>query len=112
MENDWGMMEEKSLLKKIREKELEVSVRIDDVRVDADRMIERAKKESMGLLTSSEVEGKKAADEFLQRETKRIQSEADTIRVQAREEVRAVHEKGEKNLQKAVERIIEIVLSG
>jgi len=103
---------EKSLLSKIREKELEVSVKIDDVRVEADRTIELAKRESLAIITSSEVEGKKVADEFLQRETKRIQSEADTIRVQAREEVRAVHEKGEKNLPKAVERIIEIVLSG
>lgn len=103
---------EKSFLAKIREKELEVSVKIDDVRVEADRIIEQAKKESLAIITSSEVEGKKAADEFLQGETIRIQSEADHIRVQARNEVKAVREKGEKNVGKAVERIIAIVLSG
>jgi vacuolar-type H+-ATPase subunit H len=107
-----GMPVEKSFLAKIREKELEVSVKIDDVRVEADRMIEQAKKESLAIITSSEVEGKKAADEFLQGETIRIQSEADHIRVQAGEEVKAVQEKGQKNLGKAVERIIAIVLSG
>jgi vacuolar-type H+-ATPase subunit H len=103
---------EKSLLAKIREKELEVSVKIDDVRVEADRMIELAKKESLAIITSSEVEGKKVADEFLQREMERIQSEADHIRVQAGEDIKVVREKGEKNLGKAVERIVAIVLSG
>lgn len=103
---------EKSLLAKIREKELEVSVKIDDVRVEADRMIEKARKESLTIITSSEVEGKKAADDFFQRETERIQSEADHIRVQAGDEVKAVREKGEKNIQKAVDRIIALVLEG
>lgn len=42
---------ERSLLAQIREKELEVSVKIDDVRVEADRMIERARKESLAIIT-------------------------------------------------------------
>jgi vacuolar-type H+-ATPase subunit H len=109
---DRNMPAEKSLLAKIREKALEVSVKIDDVRVEADRMIERARKESEAIVTSSGVEGKKAADEFLQGEMKRVQTEADHIRIQAREEVESVHKKGEKNLPKALERIIAIVLSG
>ena len=106
------MMEEKSLLKRIREKELEVSVRIDDVRVEADRMIERARRESAAALASSEEEGKKEAGEFLRRETTRLQAEADAIRVHAREQVRAVREKGEKKIPEAVGEILAIVLSG
>jgi vacuolar-type H+-ATPase subunit H len=103
---------EKSLLTKIREKELEVSVKIDDIRVEADRMIEQAKKESLAILTTSETEGKKETDVFLKRETEKIELEADHIRVQASEEVKGVREKGEKNLPQAIERIIAIVLSG
>jgi vacuolar-type H+-ATPase subunit H len=103
---------EKSLLAKIREKELEVSVKIDDARVEADRMIDQARKESLAIITLSEMEGKKSADDFLQRETRQIQSEADQIRMQAGEGVKRVREKGEKNVEKAVERIISIVLSG
>jgi len=103
---------EKSFLAKIREKELEVSVKIDDVRVEADRMIEQARKDSLAILTSSETEGKKEADVFLQRETERIELEADHIRLKAKEEVKGVREKGEKNLPQAIERIIVIVLSG
>jgi vacuolar-type H+-ATPase subunit H len=75
-------------------------------------MIELARKESLAIITSSEMEGKRAADEFLQRETRRIQSEADQIQVQAGEVVKGVREKGEKNLGKAVERILSLVLSG
>ena len=106
------MTEDKSLLKKIREKELEVSVRIDDVRVEADQIIERARKESTAITKKSEEEGKKAADEYLQREMKRIQSEAESIRVHSREQVRTVREKGEKNVPKAIEGIIDIILPG
>ncbi|HON80930.1 MAG TPA: V-type ATPase subunit subunit G family protein [Methanoregulaceae archaeon] len=107
-----GMVVEKSLLARIREKELEVSVKIDDARFEADRMIDKARKESLAIITSSEVEGKKAADEFLKREMERVHAEANQIRVQAREEVETVRKKGEKNLPKAVEKIIAIVLPG
>jgi len=103
---------EKSLLSKIREKELEVSVKIDDVRVEGDRMIEQARKGSQAIITTSEVEGKKAADDYMEKEMKRVRAEADQIRGQAKEEVESVRKKGEKNVPKAVERIITIVLEG
>mgnify|MGYP001187827956 CR=1 FL=1 len=103
---------EKSLLSKIREKELEVSVKIDDVRVEGDRRIEQARKESQVIITTSEMEGKKAAGEFPEKEMKRVRVEADQIKAKAMEEVESVRKKGEKNLQKAVERIIAIVLPG
>ncbi len=103
---------EKSLLAKIREKELEVSVKIDDARVGADRMIDQARKDSLEIVTTSEKEGKKAADEFLENEMKRVQAEADQIRTKAREEVESVRQRGKKNLPRAVERIASIILSG
>jgi vacuolar-type H+-ATPase subunit H len=106
------MAAEKSLLTKIREKELEMSVKIDEARTAADQAIEQAKKESSVLLSSSEAEGKKAASEFLRREMERIQGEADTIWAQAIEEVKKVRETGEKNIPNAVEKIVAIVLSG
>jgi len=103
---------EKSLLSKIREKELEVSVKIDDVRVEGDRMIEQARKESQAIITTSEVDGKKAADEYLEKELKRVRAEADLIKAQSKDEVESIRKKGEKNIPKAVERIIAIVLEG
>ncbi len=106
------MAAEKSLLAKIREKELEMSVKIDEARNEADQAIEQARKESSVLLSSSEAEGKKEANEFLHREMKRIQGEADTIWAEATEEIKQVRETGEKNIPKAVEKIVAIVLSG
>jgi|SRR5690606_1791202 len=103
---------EKSLLAKIREKELEVSVKIDDARVGADHMIDRARKDSLEIITTSEKEGKKAADDFLESEMKLVQAEADQIRTKARNEVESVRQRGEKNLPRAVERITSIILSG
>ena len=112
---DWeccDMVTEKSLLTKIREKELEVSVKIDDARMEADRMIERARKESQLILGASETEGKKAAGDFLRKEMERIQAEADQIRVQATREVESVRKKGEHRIPDAVEKIIAIILPG
>jgi len=106
------MVEEKSLLMKIREKELEMSVKVDQARSEADYTLEQAKKESLVLIKTSEIEGKKAATEFFQSELEKIQAEADHVRAAAKEEVKAVREKGEKNLPQAVDRIVAIVLLG
>jgi vacuolar-type H+-ATPase subunit H len=106
------MATEKSFLTKIREKELEVSVKIDDVRVEADQMIERARKDAQAIFTSSETEGKKAADDYVQREMKQIQADAERTRFEAKGEVDSLLKKGEKNIPKAVEKIIGIMLSG
>ena len=106
------MAEEKSLLKKIREKELEMSVKVDQARNEADQTLEQAKKESLALITTSETEGKKAANEFFLTELEKIRAEADHVQAVAKEEVAVVREKGEKNLPQAIERIVTIVLSG
>ena len=106
------MTEEKSLLKKIREKELEMSIKVDQARTEADEMLEKAKKESLEIITASEVGGKKAAEEFYENELEKIQAEVDQVHAQAIEEVKIVREKGEKNLPKAIERIIAIILPG
>lgn len=106
------MATEKSFLTKIREKELEVSVKIDDIRVEADQMIELAKKEAQAIINSSETEGKKAADDYVQNEMKQIQAEAERTRLDAKQEVDSLLKKGEKNIPKAVEKIIGITLTG
>jgi len=106
------MAEDKSLLKQIREKELEMSVKVDQARDEADHTLEQAKKESLALITTSEVEGKKAANEFFLTELEHIRAEADRVQAVAKEEVKVVREKGEKNVPQAVERIVTIVLSG
>jgi V/A-type H+-transporting ATPase subunit G/H len=112
MERDCGMADDKSLLKQIREKELEMSVKVDQARNEADHTLEQAKKESLALITTSEAEGKKAANEFFLTELEHIRAEADRVQAAANEEVKVVREKGEKNVPQAVEKIVTIVLSG
>lgn len=105
------MATEKSLLQKIREKELEMSVKIDEARRVADQDLALAKKEAMTIFKQSEEEGKRSAEEFVTREMNNIQTDADLVRTQSREEVRKVRETGEKNLPAAVERIVSIILA-
>ena len=106
------MAEDKSVLKKIREKELEMSIKVDQARNEADYALKEAKKKSLELITESEVRGKEEANEFYRSELEKINKEADEVRVAAKGEVTSVREKGEKNLPKAVERVVDIVLSG
>jgi len=105
------MATEKSLLQKIREKELEMSVKIDEARREADQNLALAKQDATTILKKSEEEGKKIAEEFVKREMDKIQNDANLVRTKSREEVRIVRESGEKNLQHAVERIVTIVLA-
>jgi vacuolar-type H+-ATPase subunit H len=105
------MAVEKSLLQKIREKELEMSVKIDQERNKADLMLDQANKEASALINGSENGGKQDADEFLQKEMNKIQEEADRLRVSMDDEVEALRERGKMNLPRAVEKIISLVLS-
>jgi len=89
-----------------------MSVKVDQARNEADQTLEQAKKESLALILTSETEGKKAANEFFLTEMEHIRAEADHVQVAAKEEVKVVREKGEKNLPQAVDRIVTIVLSG
>lgn len=106
------MEEEKSVLKRIREKELQMSIQVDQARTEADYALKEAKKKSLELLAASEVRGKEAADEFYQVELEKIHREADQVRAAAKGELTSVRERGEKNLPQAVERMVAIVLSG
>jgi vacuolar-type H+-ATPase subunit H len=105
------MAVEKSLLQKIREKELEMSVQIDQERNKADLMLDEASKEASALFNRSEMEARREADEFLQTEMDKVRAEADRLRASTVDEVRALRERGEMNLPRAVEKIISLVLS-
>lgn len=112
MERDCGMEEDKSILKKIREKEIEMSIKVDQARNEADYALKEAKKKSLELVAASELRGKEAADEFTRSELEKIHREADQVRAAAKDKVSSIRDKGEKNLPQAVERIVAIVLSG
>jgi len=105
------MITEKSLLQKIREKELEMSVKIDEARSLADQHLSRVKKESLAILKQGEEEGRTAAEDLVKREMERVRGEVNILHAKADEEVQAIRMRGEANLRPAVERIVSLILA-
>jgi vacuolar-type H+-ATPase subunit H len=104
------MQTEKSLLQKIREKELEMSVRIDQERNKADQVLDEASREASALLNREETEAEMEAGEFLQGEIQRLGAESERLRATRIKEITVIRERGGKNLPTAVEKIISRVL--
>ena len=63
--------EEPSVLQHIRRKEVELSVKADEARRDAEQIVADAKTEAADILKQAEIDGKQAADEYLQKKTSR-----------------------------------------
>jgi hypothetical protein len=106
------MVPEKSLLQKIREKELEMSVKIEHVRREADQMIEQAKREAAELNAGYEKEADRVASEYERLEKEKTRKEIVELKALSETEARAVKEKGEQNLERAVVTILRIVAPG
>ena len=103
------MTTERSLLQKIREKELEINVQVDEARREADETIARARKEADEILKNAEIEGKAAAQALTLREMETVAREIEAMRSAGDGEVRTLMEKGEGNLPKAIEKITKVV---
>jgi len=100
---------ERSVLQRIREKELELSVKIDNTRRDADHIIENAKQEATELTRKFEREAEIAAAEQQKRDLEVTEREVERLRSLGSRETQAVREKGETNLERAIGKIIKIV---
>lgn len=103
------MAEEVSVLQKIREKELELSIKTDEMKREAEQIILEAKEGASKMIEESEREGKKAADEYYKKEMERINIEIEQLRKRSDEEAKVVRERGERNLPPAVEKIVRAV---
>lgn len=104
------MAEERSLLQKIREKELELSVRIDAARRKADEKIRAGRTEADAILQAAEREGAGEAKAAYTAEMERTDREVTAMREQAVAEQERVRKHGEEHLGKAVERILHHVV--
>ena len=103
------MTTERSLLQKIREKELEINIQADEARREAEETIVRARKDADAILKKTEAEGKTGAEELTRREMEAITMEIEAMRSGGGDEIRTLREKGERNLGKAIEQIIYAV---
>ncbi len=103
------MAEEISVLQKIREKELELSIKTDETRREAEQIILEAKEGASKMIENSEREGKRASDEYYKKEMERINIEIEQLIKRSDEEAKLVRERGERNLPPAVEKVVRAV---
>jgi vacuolar-type H+-ATPase subunit H len=104
--------EEKSLLQQIREKEMMISIKIDETRRDGEEVILSARKEAAEMIENSEREGKKAAQEYFEKEMEKLRKEIEQLRDQSNQQALLVREEGERNLPSAIDKIAKVVSTG
>jgi vacuolar-type H+-ATPase subunit H len=103
------MVAEKSLLQLIREKELMLSIKIDETRREAEEIIRIARKEAADMIETSHREGNKAAQEYHAKEMEKILQEIQQLRDQGNQQAMSIRAKGERNLQPATEKIVKLI---
>jgi vacuolar-type H+-ATPase subunit H len=101
--------EEKSLLQQIREKEMMISIKIDETRRESEEIMINARKEASEIIETSESEGKKAAQEYFEKEMDKLRKEIEELRNQSNQKALLVRAEGERNLPSAIDKIAKAV---
>ena len=103
------METEQSVLQQIRRKEVELSVKVDEARREAEQIIADAKRDAAEIVKNAEVEGIKAADEYYKKRQAGILNEIENLKKLGEEEANSAKTKGEQNLSKAIDTIVKVV---
>ena len=103
------MVAEKSLLQQIREKELMLSIKIDETRREAEEITLIARKEASEMIENAEREGKKSAQEYYEKEMENLQKEIEHLKSQSNQQAMSVRVDGERNLPSATDKIVKVV---
>lgn len=98
-----------SPLYQIREKELEISGRVLDIKKKAEQVVADARKKAAETLAGGEAEGEKAAREVEQKMIAEAEKEAATILAGVDSEVAEVKAKAKSRNAKAVELVVAAV---
>jgi len=101
--------DEKSLLQQIREKELLLSIKIDETRGEAEEITLTARKEALEMIENSEREGKKVAQEYYEKEIENVKKEIERLKSQTNQQVMSVQMDGERNLPSAIDKMVKVV---
>jgi vacuolar-type H+-ATPase subunit H len=104
------MPAERSLLQRIREKELQLSIKLDMARRDSDEGVRTGLGEAAQMLQTAEQEAAREAEAVFKNEMEGIQREIGEMRDRGRSEADRERQRGEGNLEKAVERIVHHVI--
>jgi vacuolar-type H+-ATPase subunit H len=103
------MTEEKTLLQQIREKELLISIQIEDSRREAGEILVAARKEAAERVLASEKEGETAARSYYENEMEKIKKETEHLRSEGARQAASARDAGERNLPQAIEKIVKSV---
>jgi len=103
---------EPSVLQQIRKREVELSVRADQARRDAEQIVADAKREAADILKSAEADGRSTAEEWHKEQLASVLEEVDKLHRSGEGEVKTTRLKGEQNLPKAIDKIVNVVISG
>ena len=101
--------EEPSVLQSIRRKEVELSVKADQARRDAEQIVADARREATENLKKAETDGKQAADEYSKKRLAAVLNEVENLQRLGKEDAELTRQGGEQNLYKAVEKIVKAV---
>ena len=96
-------------MQQIRRKEVELSVKADQARRDAEQIVADAKGEAADILKHAETDGKQAADEYAKKRLAGVLDEVEDLKRLGTEEAELTRQSGEQNLSKAVEKIVKAV---
>ena len=107
-----SLVAEKSLLQQIRDKELMISIKIDETRREGEEVMLSARKEASEMIETSEREGKKAAQEYYEKEMEKLREEIEQLRNQSNQQALLVRAEGERNLPSAIDKITNAVSKG
>jgi vacuolar-type H+-ATPase subunit H len=103
------MIEEKTLLQQIRDKEQEFSKKIETVKLETDAQIAAAGSERETVIREAVTSGKNSAEELYRREQRTTELEIDRMKKEAESETETTNVKGKRNLHPAVDKIIGYV---
>ena len=104
--------EESSVLQQIRKREVELNVRADQGRRDAEQIVADAKRQAADILKNADVDGRRTAEEWHKEQLASVLEEVDKLHRSGEDEVRTARLKGEQNLPKAIDKIVNVVISG
>ncbi|MGA7076441.1 MAG: V-type ATPase subunit subunit G family protein [Halobacteriota archaeon] len=104
--------EKPSVLQQIRKREVELSVRTDQARRDAEQMVADARREAAVILKNAEADGSRTAEEYRKEKLASALEKVDSLHKSSEAEVKAARLKGEQNMSKAVNKILHVVISG
>ena len=104
------MTTEKTLLQQIRERELLLNIKIEDTRREADEIILAAEREASAGIEATEQAEAASARTYYEREMGTVQREVEMQREQGNRQALSIKEAGERNLPRAIEKIIKSVL--